>query len=133
MPADHGLGFDDEEDIGLAGPEAAEGGPEEAVAKIQRWPRSLAFEHGDLLAQSEDLQRGIASCTEENTESTQHSEEELDHEILVVTRRDAGTIGRLGPSQLIDFTIRCSFVYIQVIGTAASLRKLLIIRGRPLI
>ena len=65
-----------------------------AVARIQGRPRSLAFEHSNLLAQSEDLQRGIASCTEENTESTQHSEEELDHEILVVTRRDAGRLGR---------------------------------------
>jgi hypothetical protein len=55
MPADHSLGFDNEEDIGPAGPEAAERGPEEAVARIQGRPRSLAFEHGDLLAQREDL------------------------------------------------------------------------------
>ena len=72
MPADDGLRLDNQEDLGPAGPEAAEGGPEEAVARIQGRPRSLAFEHGDLLAQSEDLQRGIASCTEENTESLQH-------------------------------------------------------------
>jgi hypothetical protein len=35
----------------------------------------LAFEHGDLLAESEDLQGGIASGTEENAECTQHSDE----------------------------------------------------------
>ena len=51
MPADHSLRFDNEEDIGPAGPEAAEGGPEEAVARIQGRPRSLAFEHGELLPQ----------------------------------------------------------------------------------
>jgi hypothetical protein len=93
MPADDGLGFDNEEDIGPAGPEAAESHPKQPVASLQWRPWSLAFEHGDLLAQSEDLQRGIASCTEENAESTQHSEEELDHKILVVTRRDAGRLG----------------------------------------
>ena len=60
MPADHSLRFYYEEDIGPAGPEAAEGGPEETVARIQGRPRSLAFEHGDLLAQSEDLQGGVA-------------------------------------------------------------------------
>src|SRR5215471_7871132 len=79
MPADDGLRLDNQEDIGPTGPEAAEGGPEEAVARIQGRPRSLAFEHGDLLAQSEDLQRCVASRTEENTECTQHSEEQLDH------------------------------------------------------
>src|SRR5262249_47002507 len=42
MPADDGLRLDNEEDIGPAGPEAAERGPEEAVAKIQGRPRSLA-------------------------------------------------------------------------------------------
>jgi len=113
MPADDGLRLDNQEDLGPAGPEAAEGGPEEAVARIQGRPRSLAFEHGDLLAQGEDLQRGIASCTEENTESLQHSHEKLDHEILVVTRRDSGSITRRRPSQLIDFTFECSFVYVQ--------------------
>jgi hypothetical protein len=55
----------------------------------------LAFEH-ELLAESEDFQGGIGSRTEEYTECTQHSDVELDHEILVVTQRDAGSIGLLG-------------------------------------
>jgi len=67
--------------------------------------RSQAFQGGlgrcrlstaSWLAQSEDLQRGIASCPKENTESTQHSDAELDHEILVVTLRDAGSIRSTG-------------------------------------
>jgi hypothetical protein len=41
------------------------------------------LEHGDLLAQSEDLQGYVASRTEENAECTQHSEEQLDHELTV--------------------------------------------------
>jgi hypothetical protein len=31
------------------------------------WTRSLAFEDGDLLAESEDFQRGIGPCPEEKT------------------------------------------------------------------
>jgi hypothetical protein len=52
MPADHSLGFDNEEDLGPAGPEAAESHPEQPVASVQGRPRSLAFEHGDLLSRT---------------------------------------------------------------------------------
>jgi hypothetical protein len=49
MPPHDGLRFADEEDIAPAGPQVAEGAPKEAVASIQVRPRSLSFEHGDLL------------------------------------------------------------------------------------
>jgi len=98
MPANDGIWFDNEKDIGTAGPHAAEGSPKQPVASIQGWPRSLAFEHGELLAESEDFQGGIGSRTEEYRECTQHSDEELDHEILVVTQRAARSIGLLGSS-----------------------------------
>src|SRR6516164_3052535 len=55
VPCDDGVRFDNEENIGPARPEAAEGGPKQPVASVQGRPRSLAFEHGDLLPQSEDL------------------------------------------------------------------------------
>jgi hypothetical protein len=103
MPADDGLRLDNQEDIGPAGPEATEGGPEEAVASIQGWPRSLAFEHGELLAQSEDFQGHVTSRTEENAESTQHSEARLDHELTVVAN-GANSMSR--SAQTIDFTMR---------------------------
>jgi hypothetical protein len=73
---------------------------------MQGRPRSFAFEHGDLLAESEDLQGGIASGTEENAECTQHSNEELDHELSVVKQRSAGLIANSGSSQPIDFMIQ---------------------------
>ena len=72
MPAHDGLRFD----LGPAGPEAAEGGPEGAVARIQGWPPSVAFEHGNLLSQSEDLQGCVALRTEENAECTQQNDEQ---------------------------------------------------------
>ena len=59
MPSDDGFGFDDEEDIGPAGPEATEDGPKEPVASVEGRPWALAFEHGDLLAESKDFQRCI--------------------------------------------------------------------------
>jgi hypothetical protein len=71
--------------------------------RIQGRPRSLTFEHGELLAQSEDLQGCVASRTEENAESTQHSEEQMDHELMVVARR-ANSMPRY--AQTIDFTMR---------------------------
>ena len=60
------------------------------------WPRSLALEPRKWLAEGEDLQGGIASGTEENAECTQHSDEELQHELRVVTQRDARLIRQLG-------------------------------------
>jgi hypothetical protein len=94
MPADHSLGFDNEEDLGPAGPEAAESHPEQPVPSVQGRPRSLALEHGDLLAQS-GISRAVSLLDLERKktlESTQHSEEQLDHEVTVVARgalRDA--------------------------------------------
>ena len=51
MPADDGLGLHDDQDAGPTGPEAAEGGPEEPVPRVQDWPRPFAFEHRDLLSE----------------------------------------------------------------------------------
>ena len=87
MPCDDGFWFDNQDDIGPAWPKAAEGGPEEPVAGVQVWPRALAFENGELLPEGQDFQGGIGSRTEEYRDCTQHSDEELDHEILVVTQR----------------------------------------------
>ena len=85
MPSNDGFWFDNQEDIGPAGPKATDGGPKDPVASVQRRPWSLTFEYGDLLAESEDFQRGIGSCPEENTESNDDSEQELEHELTVVT------------------------------------------------
>src|SRR5216684_4003364 len=61
MPPDHGLRFHDEQHVRPAGPQMPERGPEEAVEASQRRPRPLAFEHGDLLSERENLQGGIAA------------------------------------------------------------------------
>jgi hypothetical protein len=92
VPPDDSFWFDNEEDIGPAGPEATESGPEEPVASVQRRPWSLAFDYGDLLAESEDFQRSIGLWAEENTEGNKDSEEELEHDLTFVTCRNAGLV-----------------------------------------
>ena len=68
MPADDGLGFHDDQDVGPASPEAAKGGPEESVQPVQYWSRPFAFEHGDLLSEGEDFESGIAPTAKEDPE-----------------------------------------------------------------
>jgi hypothetical protein len=61
MPSDDRFWFDNQQDIGPAGPKAAEGGPEKPVPGAEGRPRSLAFEHGNLLLEGEDFQGGVGS------------------------------------------------------------------------
>jgi hypothetical protein len=85
VPCDDGFWFDNQEDIGPAWPKAAEGGPEQPVAGVQGWPRALAFENGELLAEGQNFQGGIGSCPEGGAECNEEGEEELDHELTVLT------------------------------------------------
>jgi hypothetical protein len=62
-----------------------EGGPEEAVEASQRRPRPLAFEHGDLLSEREDLQGGIAAPADEHADGCQDCEQEIEHGSTLVT------------------------------------------------
>ena len=61
VPADDGRGFDDDEDVGPARPPTAQDRPKEPVQRIQDWPRPFAFEHGDLLSESQNFEGGITS------------------------------------------------------------------------
>jgi hypothetical protein len=49
------------------------------------WPRALAFENGELLTEGQDFQGGIGSCPEGGAECNEEGEEELDHELTVLT------------------------------------------------
>jgi hypothetical protein len=78
---------------------------------------SFAFEHGDLLAESEDFQCSIGPRLEENTEGNQDGEQEVKHELTVLTWRNTGLPTHRNSVQPIDFTIRQCIVYTQVGGT----------------
>ncbi|HEY6306450.1 MAG TPA: hypothetical protein VI488_08360, partial [Candidatus Angelobacter sp.] len=84
VPSDDRFWFDNQEDIGPTGPQAAQRGPEQPVAGVQGWSRPPAFEHGDLLAESEDLQGGFRSCPEGGAECNEESEKEREHQLTVL-------------------------------------------------
>jgi hypothetical protein len=50
MPADHGLGLDDNKDLGPTGPATAEGRPEDPIQRVQGRPWTLALERGERLS-----------------------------------------------------------------------------------
>jgi hypothetical protein len=68
VPADDGLRLHDDENVGPAGPKAAQGGPEESVLPVKGWARSFAFEHRDLVSECEDLESRITPTAKENLE-----------------------------------------------------------------
>ena len=71
VPADHGVGLHDDQDVGPAGPTMAKSRPEESVQGVQFWPRPFPFEHGDLLSEGENFEGGIASTAEEDSDGRQ--------------------------------------------------------------
>jgi hypothetical protein len=118
VPANGSFYFDNHEDIGPAGPKAAERGPEQPVTGVQGWPRSLALEDGDLLAESQNFEGSIGSCAKQSAHGSQEADKELKHELTVLTWRIVMSIGVLDIAQLIDFAFRRGIVYAQVSGLA---------------
>ena len=68
MPADDGFRFDEDEDVGPAGPDAVQGDPEEPVERVQRRPRPFPLENGELLSQGENFEGGVAAIAEEDAD-----------------------------------------------------------------
>ena len=80
MPAYHGVGFHENEDARPAGPTLAECRPEESVPEVQFWSRPFPFQHGDLLAEGEDFESGIASTAKEDSDGNKEREDDFEHE-----------------------------------------------------
>ncbi len=74
------VGFHEDQDVRPAGPTLAECRPEESVQGVQFWPRPFPFEDGDLLSKSENLEGGIASTAEEDSDGDKEREDEFEHE-----------------------------------------------------
>ena len=66
MPAYHGLGLDEDQNVTPAGPDAAQGGPEEPVATVYGRPWSFPLKDGALLPEGEDLEGGVPATAEEH-------------------------------------------------------------------
>lgn len=76
LPDDR-LGLHDDEEVGPAGPDAAQDGPDEPGEWTELRARLVSLEHGDSLPQSEDRQCEIAPAAEEDADCIQRSKDEL--------------------------------------------------------
>ena len=85
MPAYHGLGFHENQDVGPAGPTLAERRPEGSVPGVQFRPWLSPFEYGDLLSEGEDLKGGIASTAKEDSDSHKERGDDFDHELTLIS------------------------------------------------
>jgi hypothetical protein len=104
VPADHGFGFHQDQDIRPAGPKLAECRPEQSVPGVQSWPRPFSFQHGDLLSEGEDFEGGITSTAKEASDRHKKREDDLEHETILSTRRNAASLGSHdAKSQVADF------------------------------
>src|SRR3972149_11591739 len=70
MPADHGVGVDENHHFLPPRPHAAQDDPEEAIRSPHARSRPLDGENGELLAESEVFQEEVAPRGEERAEPT---------------------------------------------------------------
>jgi hypothetical protein len=80
MPADHGLWFHNDQDLGPSGPDLSQRRPEQSIPGIQTRARTPSFKDGDLLAQGQNFQGGVVPTAEENLDGGQESKNESEHE-----------------------------------------------------
>ncbi len=69
VPADYGLRFRNDEDLGPSGPDTTQASPEQPVQRIQPRARPFSVEHGELLPQGEDLDCSVLPSAEEDSGS----------------------------------------------------------------
>lgn len=71
MPGDDGVWFNDGKNVGSAGPDAAQGGPEEPVEGVQGRSRSFPLENCDLLSERENFKGGVAATAKKHADCRQ--------------------------------------------------------------
>ena len=93
MPANHGVGLHDNEDICPPRPEPAKRDPEESVRDRQPGPRPPLREDGDLLTEGEVLEGDVDATTEKRAEAVREEDDVLNHETRMA---DPGHIHKVG-------------------------------------
>ena len=111
VPTYHGVGFHENQDVRPAGPTLAKCRPKESVPGVQSWPRPFAFQHGDLLAEGEDFESGIASTAK--TRMATKKERMISSTKHLLTRRKVASPTDAPKSQAADFKRSSAFVYGQ--------------------
>jgi hypothetical protein len=91
----------------------AECRPEESVPGVQFWSRPFPFQHGDLLSEGEDFEGSIASTANEDSDGDKEREDDLEHESILLTRRNVALLADAAKSQVADFKPSWAFVYRQ--------------------
>src|ERR1035437_3889487 len=92
VPADHGLGHDEEERLFPLRPELESGDPKELVEHTEFWFGMSALQHDKLLSKSQVLQKQILSvantakgCSEPQAKQVEHGGRVIADEILACT------------------------------------------------
>ena len=106
-------------------PPVAQGDPEGSIQAVQFWPRPFAFEHGDLLSKSENLEGGITPTAKENSDGDNEGKDEFERELIFVTCRNVVKSGDCAEPQVADFKSTWSSVY----GHGASDATLMAVAG----
>lgn len=75
MPAQQGLGLDEEPSKVSAAEEAAEPGEQRPVGRLEGWAGHLTTEHGDLVAEHDNLDRQFVTITPGEREELERSDE----------------------------------------------------------
>jgi hypothetical protein len=79
MPRDHGRGLHDRERVGPSRPDAGDDDPEGAVYGAKLWTGPAALEHGELLAEHEDLYDETRAGAEAGDERVEQGREDGEH------------------------------------------------------
>ena len=83
MPADHGVGLDDDEDVRPSRPEPGKDDPERAVGLAQVRAARGALQVGQLLAQGEVLQCEVGPAAEGGPQRAKEAQEQVDHRAMM--------------------------------------------------
>ena len=79
MPADHGVGLDDDEGIGREGPDARQAKPESAVGQAEARARRRSAQGGERLAEGEVFKYQFGTGSEGGAKAGEKVEKEGEH------------------------------------------------------
>ena len=80
LPAQDGVGRDDDQSLPPAGPDSGQPDPEQAVGRAELRPGRRSLVDGELLAQGQVLEGELAVAADEEGEEPEQVEHEGDHE-----------------------------------------------------
>ncbi len=80
MRGDNRFWLDNDQDVALCRPKAAEQDPKHSIQGSQPRASLFSLEHAQLLAEGEDLEAEVVTGTEEYAEAGEEADEKWNHE-----------------------------------------------------